>query len=240
MLPRSVPSYKVFYQDADGLLHTKFDSSTVAVGGRLMCESGIHFCVTVEDCLTYHEEKTWEGKRRVVAQVTPQGDECMFAFDKYCALGVEVVRLLEEEEKPCLAAAIAAAGADPASDGSFVILWASRNGYTGVVRDLLVDPRVDPCVKDNDAIRRASRKDHDEVALLLLADPRVRLALGADDNCAIRFAFENGHDEVLLLLLAGSCAAPGACDDASDYAIRWASQYGHVDVVRVLLTDPIA
>ena len=57
MLQRSVPCYKAFYQDGDGILHTKYGDATVSVGGLLMvreeggdlvmCERGIHFCVTV-------------------------------------------------------------------------------------------------------------------------------------------------------------------------------------------------
>ena len=39
MLPRSIPCYKAFYQDGDGILHTKYGDATVSVGGRLMVRS---------------------------------------------------------------------------------------------------------------------------------------------------------------------------------------------------------
>ena len=152
MLPRSVPCYKAFYQDGDGILHTMNGAATVSVGGRLtvpeeggdliMCRRGIHFCVTVEHCLAYYKDETWKGKRRVVAQVTPLGDQCLFKVDKYCTRGVEVVRLLEEGDMPCLATAIAAVGANPGVDNNLAVRWASKYGHVEVVRLLLTDPRV--------------------------------------------------------------------------------------------------
>ena len=274
MLPRSVPCYKAFYQDGDGLLHTMHGGATVEVGGCLtvpeeggdlvMCERGIHFCVTVEDCLTYYEEEAREGKRRVVAQVTPLSDECLFDVDKYCTRGVVVTRLLREGERPCLATAIAVAGADPSADNNYAIQWASENSHAEVVRLLLADTRVDPGANNNFAIRFASEKGHIEVVRLLLADPRVDPR--AFGNEAIRWASHNGHAEVVRLLLAdprvdpsvfGNNAIWSACekghpdvvrllladprvDPSADdnEAIRWASINGHADVVRLLLADP--
>ena len=243
MLPYSVPCYKAFYQDDDGLLHTKHGAASVSVGGRLtvpdeggdlvMCKRGIHFCVTVEDCLAYYKEEMWGGKRRVVAQVTPLGGECLFAADKYCAWGVEVERLLGAEEKHCLAMAIAAAGVDPASDDNLAIQWASRNGYADAVRLLLADPRVDPSDRDNWAIIMTCGNGHAEVVRLLLADPRVDPS--TDNNIATRWALCNDHADVVCLLLEDPRVDPGTL---GNYAIQWASKYGHADVVRLLLADP--
>ena len=83
----------------------------------------------------------------MVAQVAPLGSECLFNINKYCARGVEVVRLLEEGDMPCLATAIAAAGANPGVDNDLAVRWASRNGHIEAVRLLLADPRVDPCAR---------------------------------------------------------------------------------------------
>ena len=241
MLPALVPCYKAFYQDDDGLLHTKHGAASVSVGGHLtvpeeggdlvMCRRGIHFCVAVEDCLAYYEDETWKGKRRVVAQVTPLGGECLFEINKYCARGVEVVRLLGAEEKPCLAMAIAAAGVDPASDDNLAIRRASRNGHADVVRILLADPRVDPSANDNDAIRWASCNGHTEVVRLLLADPRVDP--GARDNVAIRWASGNGHSDVVRLFLADPRVRLAPCAQYNS-AVQWASINGHAEVVDLL------
>ena len=241
MLPRSVPCYKVFYQGDDGLLHTKYGDATVSVGGRLMAEGGalhmrrrgINFYVTVEDCLSYYTKEEWKGKRRVVAQVAPLSDECLFEVNKYCTRGVEVVRLLEEGEKPCLLAAMAAAGADPSSDDNLAILWASKYGRADVVRLLLADPRVDPGARNNFAIRLASIYGHAEVARLLLYDPRVDPS--TCDDFAIQQASRYGYADVVRLLLADPRVDPGANDNC---AVGWASEYSHADVVLLLLDDP--
>ena len=53
-------------------------------------------------------------------------------------------------------------------------LWrAAIGGHAGVVRLLLADPRVDPAVGDNAAIRSAARAGFAGVAARLLDDPRV-------------------------------------------------------------------
>ena len=62
----------------------------------------------------------------------------------------------------------------------------------------LQDPRVDPSVEDNVALRCASENGHKEIVKLLLKDPRVDPS--AQDNSAIRYAEQKGYKEIVKLL----------------------------------------
>jgi hypothetical protein len=64
---------------------------------------------------------------------------------------------------------------------------------------LLSDSRVDPCAKDNWAIKIASRHGHVEIVKTLLSDPRVDPS--ADNNFIIRWIKDNGHHQVVTALL---------------------------------------
>ena len=98
---------------------------------------------------------------------------------------------------------------------------------------LLQDPRVDPSVLDNFAIRRASAYGHLAVVDRLLRDPRIDPS--ADNNLAIRLASEKGHLAVVDRLLQDPRVDPSAWDS---WAIRWASENGHLAVVDRLLQEP--
>jgi hypothetical protein len=63
---------------------------------------------------------------------------------------------------------------DPNFDSNYSIRWASREGYTEVVKQLLNDPRVDPSDFNNCCIGLARANGHKEVVKLLLSDKRVR------------------------------------------------------------------
>jgi hypothetical protein len=96
-----------------------------------------------------------------------------------------------------------------------------------------LDPRVDPAVADNCAIRLAAENGHAAVVALLLGDPRVDPA--ARDNYAIRWAAAYGFAEVVALLLADPRVDPAA---DNNFAIRWAADNGHAAAVALLLGDP--
>ena len=74
----------------------------------------------------------------------------------------------------------------------------SKYGLTDEVKRLL-NKGVDPSVKDNEAIRMASKNGHTDVVRLLLQDKRVDPI--DDGNYAIRLASRNGYTEVVKLLL---------------------------------------
>jgi hypothetical protein len=58
-------------------------------------------------------------------------------------------------------------------DKSSFLFNASYYGNTELMRMLLADPRVDPSVDENSAIKWAAIRGHDQVMRMLLADPRV-------------------------------------------------------------------
>ena len=91
---------------------------------------------------------------------------------------------------------------------------------------------VDPTARKNYALRWASKKGHDCVVVLLLADPRVNPITFA--SSALRLAAEEGHDRVVALFLKDGRADPTAQNSESLY---WASQNGHASVVALLLED---
>jgi hypothetical protein len=100
---------------------------------------------------------------------------------------------------------------------------ACLNGHLSVVERLLADPRVDPSVYNNAAIRNACLSGLLSVVERLLADPRVDPS--AYDNYAMRWASENGRLSVVERLLADPRVDPVADDNA---AIREASENVHL------------
>ena len=82
-----------------------------------------------------------------------------------------------------------------------MIVAACRYGRIEHVRLLLADPRVDPSVRSNAAIRWASEFGHADVVKLLLADPRVDPATMVIE--AFFIAARNGHADVMEVLLRG-------------------------------------
>ena len=107
------------------------------------------------------------------------------------------------------------------------------NGLVELTSLLVADPRVDPSVHGNLAIRTASRIGMTEITTLLLADPRV--SPSELDNEAICSACTNGHAETATLLLADPRVDPA---DLSNKALRMAAQNGHAEAVKLLLADP--
>ncbi|KAJ3027537.1 UNVERIFIED_CONTAM: hypothetical protein HDU68_003623 [Siphonaria sp. JEL0065] len=153
-----------------------------------------------------------------------------------------------------------AAGSDPEHFDDIIFLSAARFGNTNVVRLLLLDDRVDPCVAGGAAIRDAASNGHTKVVKLLLADKRV------DPNArgynALTNASLNGHVEVVEALLKDPRTDPAVMTnlairqaenaeivkllvfnarvDPTEWnsaALRSASASGNSDVVAILLAD---
>ena len=88
---------------------------------------------------------------------------------------------------------------DPSNSGKQAIFGGQNLQIVGV-RQVPVDPRVDPTCEDNHAIIWASAWGHFDVVKVLLADPRVdATALG---NTALEMARDNEHTAIVDLLLA--------------------------------------
>ena len=112
-------------------------------------------------------------------------------------------------------------------------IWSVQNNKVESVSSLLKDPRIDPAVDKNLAIRYSSQNGHTEIVRLLLQHPRVNPS--ADDNLAIQIASDNGHTEVVRLLLQDPRVDPSALNN---YAIGIASLNGHTEIVKLLLQHP--
>src|SRR5690606_3580122 len=96
--------------------------------------------------------------------------------------------------------------------------YASWEGYSEIVRELLKDKRVDPTAVYNYAIRFASSNGNLEVVQELLKDKRVDPS--AQNNHAIQGASYYGHLEVVRELLKDKRVDPSA---QNNYTIREAS-----------------
>jgi hypothetical protein len=81
------------------------------------------------------------------------------------------------------------------------LLWSVRFNKIVSVRSLLRDPRVDPGMKDQAAIRMASQWGLTELVELLLQDKRVNP--GVLENSALKCAVGSGHAYIVKLLLQG-------------------------------------
>lgn len=102
----------------------------------------------------------------------------------------------------------------------------------------LEDPRNDPSVNDNAALRLFAAVGDANMVVHLLADPRVDPAVGGDT--ALQIAAENGHVDIVRLLLSNphiDIARRGYIS-AGDSALSAAAGMGHISVVRLLLSDP--
>lgn len=60
------------------------------------------------------------------------------------------------------------AGSDPSIGDNSLIVDVSENGWYRIVEYLLLDPRVDCTVNDNDALKRARKNNHTKTANMLL------------------------------------------------------------------------
>jgi len=120
-----------------------------------------------------------------------------------------------------------------AEDYARALCDASEAGHHLIVDHLLADPRLDPRVCHDDAIRLASAHGHHLVVKRLLADPRVDPAVL--NNIAIRVASKNGCHLVVDRLLADSRVDPSADQNG---ALVDACANGHHLVVARLLLHP--
>ncbi|PRP85046.1 ankyrin-2-like [Planoprotostelium fungivorum] len=97
-------------------------------------------------------------------------------------------------------------------------------------RLLLNDPRVDPSVEDNKAIRSVfSQANQTEIARLLLSHPKVDPS--ARDDEALRIAARRGQTDMVRLLLEDPRVDPTANDNE---AMQVAIYRGHTEIVKLL------
>lgn len=119
---------------------------------------------------------------------------------------------------------------DPSINNNWAILWACRNGYLEVFKELLKDKRVDPTATIDDVIEYESKKEHvGEIRRLY----KNRIINPIWCNVTIRWLSKNGYAQVSRELLKDKRAKPFKLYDC----IYIASENGYVDIVKELLKD---
>jgi ankyrin repeat protein len=108
--------------------------------------------------------------------------------------------------------------------------WACHRGYCKLVEILLQNSRIDPSSLDNLAIQLAIQENHIETVKLLLLDTRIDPS--SSDNFCLRISSISGYYEILELLLDHPKINPKNIS-----TIQLASQEGHIDIVKLLLSD---
>ncbi|ORY50471.1 hypothetical protein BCR33DRAFT_713264 [Rhizoclosmatium globosum] len=123
----------------------------------------------------------------------------------------------------------------------------------------LLDPRVDPSAKENDALHQAIVQGHNGIFKLLLADPRVNPVVGellfgtarynrlemmdlvlqdprvTPPNAALNTAVNRGYTDIVKRLLKDGRVDPA---NHANQCICVAAQSGFAEICEVLLTDP--
>ena len=122
------------------------------------------------------------------------------------------------------------------NDGATALMFASWNGYSEVVIQLLAaGADVDVVVNDDlTTLMFASRSGHDEVVAQLLAAGAEVDARSNDGATALMFSSGGGYSEVVAQLLAAG-ADLDAKNNIGATALMFASQNGHSEVVAKLL-----
>jgi hypothetical protein len=112
---------------------------------------------------------------------------------------------------------------------------ACSHGYTSVIEDYLHSKNIDPGSNGNKSIIKASLFDHQEIVNLLIADPRVDVSVR--NNIVVRNLCHNLNFDSLYKLLKIHI---DKIDPVTGFnkPIRYASAYGHIKIVRLLLADP--
>ena len=132
---------------------------------------------------------------------------------------------------------------NPRARNSRAIAYIFSFDKSGVVKTLLEwrgpnGEKIDPSVRNNQAIIDASRSGNDEVIKLLLKDPRVDPRTA--NNISIFLASRHGYYKTVKTLLSWRGLNGEKVDPSSGYdrAIQIASRYGHDEVVKLLANIP--
>jgi len=123
-------------------------------------------------------------------------------------------------------------GVSPSRTHNAAIRRAADKGHAAMVKLLMSDPRVNPADLDNYAIQSASVQGHADVVKLLLTDKRVDPNPGLISPFTL--AMRENHLDVVKVLLEDSRVNPAE----GNFALGYASQYGFVEIVELLLNQP--
>ena len=123
--------------------------------------------------------------------------------------------------------------------GSTPLVWAARNGHSGVVKMLLGRDDVNSDKPDNNGespLSGAALNGHSGVMKMLLGRDDVNPDKSDNDgHTPFRQAAYNGHEEVVKILLGRDDVNPDKPDNDGRTPLYFAAYNGHEEVVKILL-----
>lgn len=134
---------------------------------------------------------------------------------------------------------------DPSTDNNFPIRTAAASGNLEIVKMLLAHPKVDPLTQYSYPLLASIRYTHEEMALLLLSDDRVREWICSSSSESRVFtlfstACEKGMFSVLRILseIIDFTDENNIPNDDFSYSLSQACSEGHIEIVHFLLKLP--
>jgi ankyrin repeat protein/serine/threonine protein kinase len=213
------------HQDANG----RIDGETAKEMAALIRQAQRVWASTGDTkCCSHRLGSTTDGDPPVVRLIKQQGDG-----------GIEVVKRLLDVGEPGNEEGVAWLMAPDPGFGGTPLYWASRNGHSEVVGQLLAaGADVNQARTDTGTtpLYSASSNGHSEVVgQLLAAGADVNQATTDDGSTPLYMALSNGHSEVVGQLLAAGADVNQARTDNGSTPLYWASSNGHSEVVGQLL-----
>jgi len=122
--------------------------------------------------------------------------------------------------------------------GSTPLMWAARNGHSGVVKMLLGRDDVNSDKQDNNSespLSNAALNGNEGVVKILLARDDVNPDKSDNDGgTPLSWAAYNGREGVVKMLLARDDVSPDKPDKHGQTPLFWAIENGHKGVIALL------
>lgn len=243
-LPSIVPCYKEFYQEKNGTLYSH--GIRVQVGEFVRSSDfdpinklskGIWFSITPQACRGSSKVLPSNPDKLVIVRVeVPKEDMDRVTLQddgQYLSPTLKIMHIHDPSDDGILALLAAALRSNVNPEIDNFMLLKSCEGNPQLVRQLLLDDRIDPCTNDGFVISFASRHNLDDLVLDFYTYARV--PLNSKSNLALRTAATNGREDIVNWLLADPEVDPS---DVDNEAICRAAENGHLQVVKRLLSDP--
>ena len=125
------------------------------------------------------------------------------------------------------------------TNGQTALIFASRSGYTEIVKLLLTNKTININTQDNNnytALMYASRSGYTEIVKLLLTNKTINVNIQDNyKNTALIFASINNNIEVVKLLLEHKNINVHLQDNYGKTVLLWASRFENIEIIKLLL-----